>query len=791
MAKTENYYGKVIMPKKQKNKSKQYVRRNNFELPQNAAKYIAVMLASYLMGKISFFNALNPIGISFLWAFAGKGAMYYGVCLAVFMGYITSSPIFGVYSYAISIGISACAVFWCDNKDIALTEKKKAFLSAISVLIGGFVLSFVNEMSIFIMVRSVAEAFVVFAVSILMNRCIETFETGIKRKVFTDDEALSIAVVVVFVVASLSTVEIFSFPIKTAAAVFFMLCVSYKGGAAVGGAAGSLLGFILIMCGQAEYSFLCVISFAGVMSGFFGKKNRLSLVVSFAISASVPAFYMGMEQDVKGAIMALLAVGLFFAVPERWFDVLSTYTSAKNEFDENKYYIKIKEHTEREMNRLADSFMVLSDIFSPNNNILPNKETGETSKIVDKAAERVCGNCGLAMYCWKAKTAETYAMFYSMINEFEEKGVVSHKGRKFAKNCVKISHLEEVVNSCCREVKGEKMWKTRLEESRSIIKEQLGSMASIIRETAQNMDFRPVYNESIAKEIKERLKKENVVPKNVFVNEDKLGKYTVTIEGQNCGGAERCSAFFVPEISAAMGRRMELSKKECENESCVSVFEESSVFGASYVYSQVAQKDSIKSGDSFIAGEYKKGMFTSAVSDGMGTGTRAAEESGKVLSYLERLLKAGFDEETASKVINCSLMAETDGVFATLDVVSIDLRRGKARIIKNGGSCVFIIRSQKAIVVKSTSLPLGISGKGESEITMFDVEDKDIVLMITDGIADSFKESNIEKAVEEAVSRSSNIKQLCDNIIDMALLKQGGEAKDDMLAAAVKIYENW
>ena len=93
MAKSENYYGKVIMPKKKKLRTQSI--KKTYDIPKNAVKYILFLFISYLMGKISFFNALNPVGISFLSVFMGKGAYFYGICLGVFMGYITSSTYLG------------------------------------------------------------------------------------------------------------------------------------------------------------------------------------------------------------------------------------------------------------------------------------------------------------------------------------------------------------------------------------------------------------------------------------------------------------------------------------------------------------------------------------------------------------------------------------------------------------------------------------------------------------------------------------------------------------------------
>ena len=55
---------------------------------------------------------------------------------------------------------------------------------------------------------------------------------------------------------------------------------------------------------------------------------------------------------------------------------------------------------------------------------------------------------------------------------------------------------------------------------------------------------------------------------------------------------------------------------------------------------------------------------------------------------------------------------------------------------------MFIIRNGNVTAVRSTSLPLGISCSSQSDITSFSLENKDIVLMVTDGITDGVKWKN-------------------------------------------------
>lgn len=788
MAKADNFYGKVVMPKNREKRKQLFT----FKKREKILEVIFIFAASYLMGHINFFNALNPVGIAFCGACMGMEGIFYMSAFGCFIGYVTGSRFFGFYGYAVSLAIMAVFVFWQEGKKHKLTERKKAVISSVSLLLGGLTVSALNEMSIFLAVRAVVESMAVGALCVFLGRGIKTAESKISRRVLTEDEALSIFVPFIFIIASLSGSEIFGVSLKMFLSVFFMLSVSYVFGAAAGGSAGCILGFVLIMCGVCDYTFLCVMSFGGIMCGFFGRNNKTAALLSFAVSSVVPAFYMGMEQDRAGAVMSVLGALLFLAVPQRFFDGISTYSSGKKEFDENKYFIRIREYTEKKLSNLAKSFKALSDIFGGNKYEENMLFSSGTAKIADAAAERVCSGCGLGIYCWKAKNAETYAAVYSMISDFEENGKVDIKKipSAFGKSCVKLKSLAEAVNSCCREFQTARIWKNRIDESRNIICRQLLSLSKIVKETAENTNFRPVFDESAEKEICRRLEKDGIFIENVSVRTGKNEDVYVMIESNDCGGKERCSCLFKQEISSVLGRTMVLKSKNCSGKNCISTFEEEPVFGCSFVHCMAVCGGGEVSGDSFEAKKYGSYNFTAAISDGMGTGEKAARQSRKTIEKFNSLMEADFDAETAVKAVNCSLTGEFDESFATLDVLTIDLKSGKGKIIKNGGSSVFIIRNGNVTAVRSTSLPLGISCSSQSDITSFSLENKDIVLMVTDGITDGVKWENEENEIKKVLADSTDIKKLCAGIIENAVKRDGGTPKDDMLALAVKVYES-
>src|SRR5690606_20148868 len=100
-----------------------------------------------------------------------------------------------------------------------------------------------------------------------------------------------------------------------------------------------------------------------------------------------------------------------------------------------------------------------------------------------------------------------------------------------------------------------------------------------------------------------------------------------------------------------------------------------------------AKGGGLHSGDSFSISELSNGKFVAAVSDGMGNGERAKQESGSALSILEGLLQSGMNEQLAIKSVNSVLLLRSvEEMFATIDLALIDLYSARTTFLKIGST---------------------------------------------------------------------------------------------------------
>lgn len=121
------------------------------------------------------------------------------------------------------------------------------------------------------------------------------------------------------------------------------------------------------------------------------------------------------------------------------------------------------------------------------------------------------------------------------------------------------------------------------------------------------------------------------------------------------------------------------------------------------------KNSAVISGDSYSFMKLKDEQFLLALSDGMGSGSRASEESCAAIELLEDFMETGFDKDIAIKMINSVLLLKSnEESFSTLDMAIIDLYSGIAEFIKIGAVSSFLKRDDEVEIIGSSSLPVGI-----------------------------------------------------------------------------------
>ncbi len=188
-------------------------------------------------------------------------------------------------------------------------------------------------------------------------------------------------------------------------------------------------------------------------------------------------------------------------------------------------------------------------------------------------------------------------------------------------------------------------------------------------------------------------------------------------------------------------------------------------------------------GDSYLCTEFQKGKYMLALSDGMGKGLRASEESTMTITGLYHLMKAGFDIDLALRTMNTLLLTKSpEEIFSTVDMGLFDRVSGKMQLYKIGAAATFIKRGSTVEAIKVANLPIGMVNKISVDYIEVQAKKGDKIILVSDGVTEADYEEGGSVWLKEAVEsiKSNDPQTISDLIINKAVEKYGIREKDDM-----------
>lgn len=204
---------------------------------------------------------------------------------------------------------------------------------------------------------------------------------------------------------------------------------------------------------------------------------------------------------------------------------------------------------------------------------------------------------------------------------------------------------------------------------------------------------------------------------------------------------------------------------------------------------QKTKEGSPKSGDTYTIVKLDGDRILFAVSDGMGSGEKAENISELSISLIENFYKAGFDNDIILSTVNKLLNLHKEDIFSALDVGVLDLKNGIVDFVKMASPITYILNENGIKEIESSSLPMGIVTDVTPVTKKEVVGGNDYIIMVSDGISDSFESDEIFK--EEVKSlKITNPQDLADQILERALSKNKGYAVDDLTVLIIKVFEN-
>ncbi len=777
--------------------------RKNFWLYLSKTN-IVIAGVSFLLGKASLAAGVMPFGMAIYAAALGTGANRLVIAL-----FALSGMLLGGAKEQIYITIASMLLFNAFNIPFKNRKSRLNFRYAtigfISVLLPETVLVYLQGFLLYELLKAIFHAFIVFALVFILRNALPLLTDGNKRIVFSNEEIISVAIITALALSGLGSLQLLGFSVKNVMCIFVVLVFAYKCGPGVGAAIGVTVGLIVSMSTAATPLVIGSYAFCGLLSGVLRNLGKAGSGLGFVMGNAVLTLYLNGSTEVIIYLQEIItAVAGFLLIPQKIIELVAGGFSRNADIypDKRSYSLRIKEITVEKLNKFSKAFKELSKTFSEISETKVAADKNDISSLFDSVADKVCKDCSLCLHCWDRSFYNTYQVMFKIVEKLEEKGRVEEADIPgyFIDRCERINDFVQSVNNIYELFKVNMVWKSRIGESRGLVSQQLDGLSKVVSNLASEIDVDVHFKQDLEDEIMLELNRAGVRADEVIVFENKWGKYEISVFHKGCGGKRSCRSTIQKLVSDVTGRKMVKEDSECYERSkggvCNLKLVEEEVFRVTTGVARLTKFNSNVSGDSYTFMNTGDGKYILALSDGMGSGQKAAIQSRAAVSLLEQFMESGFDKDTAIRLINSILVLKsTDDSFATIDLAVIDLFDGETEFIKIGAVPTLIKRSERVEAVKSVSLPAGILSSIDTELVHKKVESGDFVIMMTDGVTDSFgRDADVNSGDESLQSFVNNIKstnpqEIADMVLNQAYANCSGKPFDDMMVVVAKVWK--
>ncbi len=426
-----------------------------------------------------------------------------------------------------------------------------------------------------------------------------------------------------------------------------------------------------------------------------------------------------------GAV-GLAAVG-FAAIPKRLLFGTAQYSAAQQAARP-----QISAAATR-LSAVAESLAGLAETVNQVYDGLPHRS--ESFRwVIDSTHDALCANCGRHDTCWKQEYSVTMSGFEAMrpVLEQEEHIEVQNLPGQLSR-CIHPAALSGAVTRAFALYRSRQEARVHAQAMRSALTEQNNAVAQALEVLSDQIGSQGSPEPYKTGRVSAFFTSLGVPALECAVTLDDLGRTRVAVTLPRTGFSEAELAALAQEVGRICRRGLEVPQKLTCRGVTTLIFTERPALRAVFGWAGVAARGEV-SGDA-VQQFCSPGAAQMILCDGMGTGRPAALDGNLAAELTGRLLRAGFTAELAARLVNVALALKSDDESgATLDLISVDLYTGAARLFKAGAAPGFIVRDGKARAVGEGSLPIGVLGEVNGQTKLVQLAAGDLAVLVSDGL---------------------------------------------------------
>jgi len=559
-----------------------------------------------------------------------------------------------------------------------------------------------------------------------------------------------------------------------------LMLVSFSAGLSFGCTVGTVFGLGMDLVSGGVPFFTLSYAFSGLLSGVFDRHGRLMFTLSFVLATAVAAASVwGFAQQYFALVETFCASVIFMLLPT----ALTVKVGAIMKPAEcGKGESGLRRYVSRRVMNLSRAYSGMYEVVR--RNVETEHNDADPAKLFDRAADSVCVGCRDKNRCWNRDYMDTLSAMNDAIAAINKSGrlrlgdIPAH----FAEKCRSPEAFVAAVNAELRAVSYRRQFAEVLRESRSTAWGQYRDFAEMLESISAELQSTDGADRLAERRLIRYLRSLDI-DADTAVFRDSGGRLRAVIESGSLAPLYRDDNY-LEKLSQVLGLR--LCKPHVSENAGKLTLLEAEPLAVSVGIAAMKKKGEKVSGDRGTYFKTDSGVLCVILSDGMGCGEAAANDSREVIEILERFLRSGAEPAVAMKLLNSVMLLKTEENwgFATADLMCVDLFTGETSFYKYGAAPSYVMSGKSISRIKCRSFAPGLGTDGEPDTVKMRLKPGSTAIIASDGV---LGDDNDEWLREILDSATDDMKLLARDTLRGAERIYGD--CDDMTVLAVRVEE--
>ncbi len=754
--------------------------------PATTARTVPAILLWCLLGlllpRATLYGEMAPFGIGLA---AAVTVGRWPVTLSLVAGYLFAESVTLPLRYVAAVAVVGGARWVV----AALPELERAtfvppLLSFVSTLATGLVIYGQGGLDGYRVVVLLAESVVAAGSAVFFGTALELSGrlTGQEHDTpMTPGQQASLIFLAAIAAMAAATITVEGFAPGRAAAALLVLVVARAGREAGGCLAGCVLGGAMALSTPDYAAVAVALALGGLLAGAISPYGRVAQTAVFFATAGVVTL-TEMADTVLVFLYELLAAGVVFMLLPRGLEQRLTRPFVRRR--DLPAVEGIRRLTGMRLRLAAEAVRDVGDTVGAISDRLQKTGAPSPAAIYQNSSRAVCEGCSLHALCWQQHRGDMLLSLEALTPILQQQGQITagQLTGYAADECRRPDRLVEYINHSYEQyVAREGAWQ-RLRELQDAVQSQFAGTGILLREMADDLADPRQVDMELSGRVLAVCQDFGMPVRDALCVRSHKGQLTVDILTTEAG------------VQPEEGRWLRQMRTVCGRDFPSPTI---SRFGGHVrltlceppryrLETAVAQRlcDGEKLCGDAVEQFQLDGQTVVVLSDGMGSGGRAAVDGAMAAGLTARLWQAGFSPAGILQTVGAALQVKSrEESLATLDVAVVDTHTGRLDSYKAGAATSLLRADGRVSRLERPSLPLGILPDVHFEHSHDRLTEGDIFLLLSDG---AFPEgvAPVEVLLRDHPMGDS-LQQLADRVADAARAAQ--QKQDDITVIAMQL----